>query len=54
MSVEEKTGAALDATALNRKELFLRACRCERVERAPVKIKRQLSFSELHFPRIGY
>ena len=28
-------------TDLNRKELFLRACRCERTERAPVWIMRQ-------------
>ena len=36
MNSEQNVG-----TALNRKELFLRACRCERVERAPVWIMRQ-------------
>jgi len=36
MSADQST-----STALNRKELFLRACRCERTERAPVWIMRQ-------------
>src|SRR3984885_15778244 len=42
MSADQTTGVDLNQrVALNRKELFLRACRCERTERAPVWIMRQ-------------
>src|ERR1700735_2233117 len=42
MSADQTTGVDLNQrVGLNRKELFLRACRCERTERAPVWIMRQ-------------
>jgi uroporphyrinogen decarboxylase len=41
MSVEEKTGSLAENRALNKKALFLNACRCEPVERVPVWIMRK-------------
>src|SRR5580704_14114371 len=41
MSVEEKTGMPAERHALNKKALFLSACRCEPVPRVPVWIMRQ-------------
>jgi uroporphyrinogen decarboxylase len=41
MSVEEKAGPRVENRALNRKALFLSACRCEPVSRVPVWIMRQ-------------
>jgi uroporphyrinogen decarboxylase len=41
MSREEKTGSLVQNRTLNKKALFLSACRCEPVERVPVWIMRQ-------------
>lgn len=41
MSVEQQTDGTVERKSLNRKTQFLRACRCEPVERVPVWIMRQ-------------